>query len=272
MNVLDIIKQEYVEYIVSYGSKFDNAIVSMSKNAVRKHIDGIIFEELRELEIPVLSNMRMVEKETLNHILKKVEKVNYKKLKNLFLYEKDVIDDLCRIVYDDEIEKYFERLSKKGFNTGESSFVFPEVLDITDFFSASELIEEIEEKQSDLFEDLNDMDTIYYPIADETAFELRKIGVRIFDTSIIFNTKKKMYQFLMCLEDSGMSEKNYKISSTKELFKIDIDSCYVYEKRLEKLLSYKNGFRKGQYKIVEYKPHLSNCVDFLLHSQEMLEK
>lgn len=274
MEISKIIKQEYIEFIVESGHSFDAAIVSPSTNKTRKHLEDVFFTELREQNIPVLSNMRLVEKETLVHILKKVEKANYKKLKNFFTYEENVIEDLCRIIYDDDIEKYFNRLEKKGFNIGDKSFVLPETIDVEDFFSAREILEELEDAKIEMFEDLNaDFNgSLFNSISDESANGLRELGVRIFDSSLIFNSKRKMYQFLMYLEESHISDQNYKVSSTKNLYKVDIDSKYMYENRIEKLLSYKNGFRKGQFTIINYRPHLSNCIEYLIYTQETLEK
>lgn len=273
MDILKIIKQEYLEFIVDYGHKFDTDIFSERPNQkIRKYLDTAIFPELRSQGLPVLSNSRLVDKETLSHILKKVEKANYNKLKNLFVYYPDVMDGLSQIDYDDEIEKYFKRLEKKGFDIGSSSFVYPELIDLKDYFTASEKIEEKTKKKIELFEDFDEAKVFNEFLSPEYTLKLREIGSRIFDQSLIFNSKRKMYQFILLLEENAISEKNYRVTSNNQLFKVDFDSVYIYNSKLDELLSYKNGFRKDQFKMISYKPHLLNCVDYLLYTQDVLLK
>jgi hypothetical protein len=273
MDILKIIKQEYLEFIVDYGHKFDTDIFSERPNQkIRKYLETAVFPELRNQGFPVLSNSRLVDKETLSHILKKVEKVNYNKLKNLFIYYPDVMDGLSQIDYDNEIEKYFKRLEKKGFDIGASSFIYPELIDLKDYFTASEKSEEKTIQKIRLFEGFDEEKVFNEFLKEDSTEKLRNLGSRIFDQSVIFNSKRKMYQFILLLEESSVSIKNYRVTSNNQLFKVDFDSVYIYESKLEDFLSYKNGFRKDQFKIISYKPHLLNCIDYLLYTQDILLK
>lgn len=269
MNKLSLIEQEYLEYIISYGIKFDTDV--MTKNTalkIKRHLDLTTFKDLRDLKNPVLCNTRLVTPETLSHILKKVEKVNYLKLKDLFIYKEKVLEDFAEIKYDEEVEKFFERLKRKGFSVGSYSFELPSSLETKDYFNASLKIEEKTNEINKIFESLIELDKT---VSLDEVHALREFGARFFDGAILFSSNKKMLQFNVLLEEMRVSEKNYAVSSAKDLHKINFDSAYLTKEKLLEMLSYKNGFRKEQFKIVTHIPQLSDSLRYYQFIQENLK-
>lgn len=269
MNREKLIEQEYLEYIVEYGHKFDTDLVlENSALKIKRHLDLTIFKDLRDLKNPVLCNTRLVSPDTLSHILKKVEKVSYLKLKPLFIYKEKVLEDFAEIKYDEEIEKYFDRLKKKGFSIGSYAFELPDSLKTKDYFNASIQIEERKSASMVIFDNLIEVDR---PVSNEEVNTLRELGARFFDGAIMFSSNKKMLQFNVLLEEQRVSEKNYTVTSAKELHKINFDSAYLPEEKLIEMLSYKNGFRKEQFKIVRHLPQLSDSLQYYQYIQENLK-
>lgn len=270
MNRIKLIEQEYLEYISDYGHKFDTDVLTENTALkIKRHLDLTIFKDLKALDTPIFCNTRLVSPETLSHILRKVEKVNYLKLKPLFLYKEKVLEDFAEIKYDEEVEKFFERLKRKGFSIGSYSFELPDVLDVKDYFNASLIIEERAHGFNTIFECL---------IENEKAVEknevqtLRELGARFFDGTILFSSNKKMLQFNVLLEEMRVSERNYTVTSIKELHKINFDSAYLPKEKLLEMLCYKNGFRKEQFKIITHLPQLSDSLRYYQFIQENLKK
>ncbi len=269
MNREKLIEQEYLEYITDYGHKFDtDVMIKTTALKIKRHLDLTIFKDLRNLKSPILCNTRLVSPETLSHILKKVEKVSYLKLKPLFIYQENVLEDFTEIKYDEEVEKFFERLKKKGFSIGSYSFELPDSLDVKDYFNASIIIEEKENAFNLIFGSLMENDKAVSP---EEVQVLRELGARFFDGAILFSSNKKMLQFNVLLEEMRVSERNYTVTSVKELHKINFDSAYLPKEKLLEMLCYKNGFRKEQFKIVNHLPQLSDSLRYYQFIQQNLK-
>lgn len=264
MNKFNIIKQEYSEYILKYGYKFDTEILKDRSDSILIKTLNHFYDELTDSGIPILSNLRLGNKRTIDYINKTKEDE-----KRFFEIKPSKIEGYYQIFYNNKLEDMFKDLEADGYSIGSKEFVLPKNLEIKNYFSAMELSQNQENIKNDI---LNKGMEINDKFSDNDVYKLRNVGVRIFDKTIIFNNEKKKQLFLDLLNERKISEKNYQKLESKDLSIVNFDSVYLNDTRLNKILTQKNGFRKNQFEIFNLEKTGLNCNEVLIKKQNEIKE
>lgn len=271
MKEISIINQEYLEFIVDYGHKFDSDIFNKFKETLLiEKLNKKIFSKMKKEGISLFSNIRIIDKETKDYINKKLNMPHYKKYNDFFMIKESTIENFYEIFYDDILEEYFFKIEKKGYNVGYKSFNFPSIIEIKDYFTAKDIYDDKQIKKIEIFDKISNKKSLGL-LNDNELNNLRELGTRVYDATVSFNSEKKMAQFISILKEES-SHRNYTYRETSDIYIVLVDSVYLDIDKLNKILSYKNNFRKEQFDITKFEPAILNCPDFFRYKQNKLEK